>query len=284
MMGTPAFMPPEQARGRRDEIDARADVWAMGATMFTLLAGRYVHDAETLEETLVFAATQAAPALESVAPGVPPEVAAVVDRALAFAKEQRWAHAGAMRDALSGAHRLSFRTAPPARHVSGDESAKAGPPPPVGAAVALPDHVGANTGLATAPTQASNPVVPRPAVASTTAGTTRPPWAARPGGIRGRVAALLVVAAGIMALAVTLLRGPRTADVSGDPAKSASVAVAVPSLEQPPPQPPAPAPSAPSPPSASVPPPPPAARGPVTPRAIPKPPAAVRRKPDAYTP
>src|SRR5262249_15491612 len=33
-MGTPGFMPPEQARGRWDEVDARSDLWAVGATVF----------------------------------------------------------------------------------------------------------------------------------------------------------------------------------------------------------------------------------------------------------
>src|SRR5262245_22960662 len=43
LLGTPAFMAPEQARGRWDEVDARTDIWAVGATLFTLLTGRFVH-------------------------------------------------------------------------------------------------------------------------------------------------------------------------------------------------------------------------------------------------
>ncbi len=82
-MGTPAYMPPEQARGRRDEVDGRTDLWAVGATMFTLVAGQYVHQAaETTEELLVFTATQSVQPLGLVAPDVPAPIAAVVDRAL----------------------------------------------------------------------------------------------------------------------------------------------------------------------------------------------------------
>jgi len=42
ILGTPSFMPPEQARGRWDEVDARSDLWAVGATMYTLLTGEPV--------------------------------------------------------------------------------------------------------------------------------------------------------------------------------------------------------------------------------------------------
>src|SRR5581483_9335323 len=53
VMGTPAFMAPEQARARWDEVDGRTDLWAVGATMFKLLTGRVVHLAETVNEQLL---------------------------------------------------------------------------------------------------------------------------------------------------------------------------------------------------------------------------------------
>src|SRR5580692_5858163 len=46
LLGTPAFMAPEQANAKPSEIDARTDLWAMGATLFTLLSGKPVHPAE----------------------------------------------------------------------------------------------------------------------------------------------------------------------------------------------------------------------------------------------
>src|ERR1017187_8862012 len=51
-LGSPAFMSPEQARGRWDLVDAQSDVWSVGATMFTLLSGQDVHSAETVPELL----------------------------------------------------------------------------------------------------------------------------------------------------------------------------------------------------------------------------------------
>lgn len=104
-LGTPSFMPPEQARGRCAELDVRADVWAVGATMFTLLTGRFVHEAETQNEALLAAMSHPAPPLRSVAPHVPERVAAVVDRALAFAREERFRDARRMLRAVRAAER-----------------------------------------------------------------------------------------------------------------------------------------------------------------------------------
>lgn len=114
MMGTPAFMPPEQALGLTREIDARTDVWAVGATLFALASGKLVHESETMEQMLVFAATKHARALSSVAPSVPAAIAAVIDRALAFEKTSRHADARAMQIALAEAYRAAYGAPMPA--------------------------------------------------------------------------------------------------------------------------------------------------------------------------
>src|SRR5579883_158392 len=93
-LGTVAYMPPEQAKGI--DIDGRADVYAVGATMFRLLAGRRVHEADTEAERFVKVVSDPAPPLASVAREVPAPVCAVVDRALAFDRERRYADAAAM--------------------------------------------------------------------------------------------------------------------------------------------------------------------------------------------
>jgi serine/threonine-protein kinase len=112
VMGTPAFMPPEQALGRSKEIDERSDLWAVGATMFNLLTGRYVHDAETPEEQVVKTATQPVRPVAEVLPELPREVGAVIDRALAYDKRDRFASAKEMAEALEGATAQAF-PAPP---------------------------------------------------------------------------------------------------------------------------------------------------------------------------
>jgi serine/threonine protein kinase len=102
-IGTPAFMPPEQARGRKHEIDARTDVWSLGATMLALLAGDRPRRAETGAEELLLAMTAPMPPLLERVPSVPPSIAAVVDRALAFDREARWPDARSMQMALRDA-------------------------------------------------------------------------------------------------------------------------------------------------------------------------------------
>ena len=100
-LGTPAFMAPEQARGQQAELDARTDVWAVGATLFWCLTGRHVHQhASTLNEALIFSATQPAPPLSKFRPDLAREVAAVVDRALALNPADRFPSANAMRRAI----------------------------------------------------------------------------------------------------------------------------------------------------------------------------------------
>jgi eukaryotic-like serine/threonine-protein kinase len=102
-MGTPAFMSPEQARGRWDDVDSRSDVWAVGATIFNLLSGRAVHETDSVGEQLVMAATVPAPPLISILPEIDPLVADVVDRALAFDKARRWPDVASMQVALKHA-------------------------------------------------------------------------------------------------------------------------------------------------------------------------------------
>ncbi len=106
MMGTAEFAAPEQAAGRIREIDGRADIYSVGALLFTLLSGREVHEARTAMEAMIFAATRPARSLRDVWPGVPSALAQVVDVALCFEKERRWSSAAEMRTAIGHAARF----------------------------------------------------------------------------------------------------------------------------------------------------------------------------------
>jgi serine/threonine-protein kinase len=103
-MGTPAFMPPEQALGLWADVDASSDLWAVGATMFALLSGQAIHDGRTANEVLLAAMTRPAPPLSTVVPGISPDVADLVDRALSFDKAGRWSDARTMQMAVQRAY------------------------------------------------------------------------------------------------------------------------------------------------------------------------------------
>ena len=120
-LGTLAYMAPEQALGRRGEIDGRVDVFALGATMFRVLSGRGVHEAESEAELLMAMASRPAPPLTSLVPSAPAGVAAVVDLALAFSRDARYPDARTM---LNDLRALRESGSPPyatARLASRDE-------------------------------------------------------------------------------------------------------------------------------------------------------------------
>jgi serine/threonine protein kinase len=100
-LGTPSFMAPEQALAKPGEIDARTDIWAAGATLFTMLSGEFVHEGDNAEHLRVVAATEPARSLVTVAPDIPSQVVRIVDRALAFDKASRFESAAVMRDAVA---------------------------------------------------------------------------------------------------------------------------------------------------------------------------------------
>jgi serine/threonine-protein kinase len=129
MMGTPAYMAREQVLGLSKEIDGRTDLWAVGATMFKLISGKYVHEAETPESMMVFSATRPARPLATVALDVPAPLCAVVDRALAFNKADRYLDAPTMLAALEAACRASFGAPPADVRGSGPPAPAAASPP-----------------------------------------------------------------------------------------------------------------------------------------------------------
>jgi len=124
-LGTPAYMSPEQARGRWERVDARSDIYSIGATLFTLLTGRPVHEAATRNEQLGLAMAVQAPALRGRVPEVSDDLAAVVDRSLRYDSEQRWPSAEAMRRAWRDASQGSEHQFAPDASLAEHSSARA---------------------------------------------------------------------------------------------------------------------------------------------------------------
>ena len=103
ILGTPNYMAPEQAEGRVDEIDARADLFALGVILYECLTGRVAFDGDTGMSTLYKICHHEPPPLRSLAPHVPPAVVACVARAMAKRREARFADAGELSDAFTAA-------------------------------------------------------------------------------------------------------------------------------------------------------------------------------------
>ena len=153
-LGTVAYMPPEQLKG--EPIDARADVYGVGATMFRMLVGEAPHRAGSDVELMMKVLSEPAPRLASVVGSVRADVARIVDRALAYDRDARFPDALAMQTAVRAARNqpsaeLAAPLPPPAR----DELA--GPPT---AATVTPHRVSpapAPVAAVLAPTMAAAP-------------------------------------------------------------------------------------------------------------------------------
>jgi serine/threonine protein kinase len=106
MLGSLHYMPPEQGRGDWDKVGVQTDLWAVGATMFALIAGRPVHDEKDLFSQLQAITRSPAPPLSKYAPEVSEAVALLVEQALQFDAHRRWSDASMMQIAL----RITYRS------------------------------------------------------------------------------------------------------------------------------------------------------------------------------
>ncbi len=104
-VGTPSYMSPEQASGRHDEIDGRADLFSLAASAFRLATGRRIHEGGNAVELVTKMANLPAPKIRTVAPQVSEPFARVIDKALSFRKEDRYEDAAAMREDVRRARR-----------------------------------------------------------------------------------------------------------------------------------------------------------------------------------
>jgi len=96
--GTPEFMSPEQATGAG--VDARSDIYSLGATAFYAFSGRVPFEGRTATEIIARHATETAPALASSGATVPRRIAALIDRCLAKDPERRPPDADAVAEQL----------------------------------------------------------------------------------------------------------------------------------------------------------------------------------------
>jgi serine/threonine-protein kinase len=101
-LGTPHYMSPEQATGDR-EIDARTDLYSLGAVAYEMLTGEPPHTGSTSQAIIARVLTEKPRSIRVSRPNVPPHVERAIDQALEKLPADRWDTAQQFADALQGA-------------------------------------------------------------------------------------------------------------------------------------------------------------------------------------
>lgn len=98
VMGTAAYMSPEQARGQK--VDHRTDIFSVGVLLYEMLSGHKPFEGETWSDVMAAVLVKEAPRLNSVAPQVSPAMRRIVERCLEKTPERRFQSAGDLGFAL----------------------------------------------------------------------------------------------------------------------------------------------------------------------------------------
>jgi serine/threonine-protein kinase len=101
VMGTPYYMSPEQAQGKKS-IDHRVDIYALGVMLYEAVSGRVPFQGETFNELMFNIALTQPPPLPEVVPGIDPVFAGFIARAMARDPNERFATVREFAHALNG--------------------------------------------------------------------------------------------------------------------------------------------------------------------------------------
>ncbi len=100
VVGTPAFMSPEQAQGRQDLLTSASDIYSLGATLYCLLTGRSPFEGTELSVVLDRVRTGQFPRPRQIKPDVPRALESICMKSMALTREERYATATALADDL----------------------------------------------------------------------------------------------------------------------------------------------------------------------------------------
>jgi len=92
-IGTPAYMPPEQALGKRDEIDEQSDVYSLGIVLYELLTGRTPYDGRSVSDVLFAVINEPVESPQLVELDAPPELCSICLKATSKFRGDRYASA-----------------------------------------------------------------------------------------------------------------------------------------------------------------------------------------------
>ena len=93
IMGTPCYMAPEQVRGAVD-VDARADIWALGIILFEAVSGVRPFDGDSMDRVISAITTGPVPRLDEAAANLPAELVSLIERMLVRERDARLADLG----------------------------------------------------------------------------------------------------------------------------------------------------------------------------------------------
>jgi serine/threonine protein kinase len=118
IIGTPAYMAPEQAQG--DHVDGRADIYALGIILFEMVTGRQPYEADTPMAVAIKHITDPVPHIRDANPKLPEGMETIIQKAMAKDRNARYATAVEMTNALrdlarSNTTKLQTRLARPAQ-------------------------------------------------------------------------------------------------------------------------------------------------------------------------
>lgn len=100
-IGTPSYMPPEQAEGNIGEIDEISDIYSLGAILYQILTGKTPFTGRTTDEIIQKVLNEKIENVVKIEKDAPPELAAIAEKALSKNKEERYTSVGEMIDDLS---------------------------------------------------------------------------------------------------------------------------------------------------------------------------------------
>ncbi|HTM44044.1 MAG TPA: protein kinase [Polyangiaceae bacterium] len=202
-VGSPQYMAPEQMQAR--PVDARVDIWALGAILYQLVSGKHAFDGETLPEVCAKVLSEDPPLLQSVRADLPKDLEVIVSRCLRKDPQQRFEDVASLALALTplGTTSAQLSLERITRVIRG-----------AGSVVAITPSMRKNeSGSGTAPTiAASTPIASGGTFASTPA--------QKSSALKWLVPALLALSVGV--IAALLLRSPTTDTAQGTPAPVAN--------------------------------------------------------------